>query len=95
MVAQHPTPLPVFLAGGIDEAAVPFELLIGAGIDYRDLRGTEPRDYPAFDEALFLVADPRIFERFVKERLPGTWCEMVNREPLSATSSAAARRSLT
>ena len=46
MVAQHPTPLPVFLAGGIHEGAVPFELLFGAGVDYRGLRRTEPETTP-------------------------------------------------
>ncbi len=83
-LARHRAPLPVFLAGELDEAVLPPDFLVGAGIDYQDLRRTMPRDYPAFDEALFLVTHPRRFDAFVKQELPGTICLMANAEAMLA-----------
>jgi uncharacterized membrane protein HdeD (DUF308 family) len=84
IIARHHTPLPVFLAGELDQAVLPPVFLVNAGIDYLDLRFTQPRDYPAFDQALFLATRPRAFGIFVEEQLPGTRCLMVNTEALLA-----------
>jgi hypothetical protein len=92
VLARHGTALPVFLAGEIDSAVIPSDFLDIAGIDYRDLNDTKPQDYPAFDEALFLVSYPRIFEDFVKKQLPGTRCLMVNAEAMLANLFYCRRR---
>jgi hypothetical protein len=83
-VARHRTPLPVFLAGEVDQAVIPPDFLVSAGVHYQDLCRTNPQDYPAFNEALFLVTNPLLFDIFVKQQLPGTTCLMVNAEAMLA-----------
>lgn len=83
-LARHRTPLPVFLAGKLDTGVLPSEFLESAGISAQSLLHAKPLEYPAFEEALFLVTNPALFERSIRDQLPGTTCLMMNTEAMLA-----------